>query len=294
MCIPVEENRLFKVVHPFFHIAVSSADYKKDVLYSSKDNPLLPRFEMRFYHSGRELVQIGQERYCYGEALVRMRRFDDTGTSPFLGVSHSVFVIDEKLIPNLLSQPEYKEVFMLLYTLYHISSHDGMMHGVFKDSSKAVQDVLSKDPIGSRFLGAFDGQCLTYEINYLRLTRHMFELCCKWNTTLKKDVESLYEQVCELTKHWPDVLGQYIRFIALNRVSRLIDTKLGKLPPLFVELLARSNGVGKVFVDDWYKMNFLIHTDHQKEALLFDDGPPVSYASMTRTMFDVYRDFYPK
>ncbi len=281
------EGMIFKVIHSWLHIAVSSADYKDDVMYCSKDNTF-PRYEMRFYHSGKEMVQIEGQNYTYGEAIMRMRRFDDDGKTLLLAVSHPVFVIDEKLLPELLVQTEYNTVFRLLYTLYHISSHDGMLHGVFMDSSEGIQTSLSKDPVGSRFLGTFDYQCLTYEINYLRLMRHLFELSCKYNTTLKKDTESLYWQICELTKDWPSALGQYIRFIAFARIIRLVDIKPEKLFPLFTELCEKETGIGKIFPTDSMKIKILIHCCPENEALLFDGGPPVSYESMTRVMFDLY------
>lgn len=286
--MPTEENYLFKVIHPFFHIAVSSADYKKDILYKSKDNTF-PTFEMLFYHSGREMVQIGNHKYTYGEALMRMRRFEHIGMSPLLAISQSVFIIDEKLIPELLIQPEYNSVFRLLYTLYHLSSHDGMLHGLFKDSSRKIQDLLSEDPIGSRFLGTFDRKCLIYEVNYLRLMRHLFDVCCKKNDALKTDVYSLYLQVCEITKAWPTVLGQYIRFIAFDRVSRLISIKSEILFPKFIGLIEVATGIERIFDDHGMRIKFLIHHNaSEKEAVLFDGGPSVSYRSMVRAMFEVY------
>lgn len=283
----LQEGFKFKVAHPWFHMAVSSADYKADILYCSKDNTF-PRYEMLFYHSGKEMIQIGKERYVYGEALMRMRQFDHDGKTHCIGISHPVFLIDEKLLPELLIQTEYNLVFRLLYTLYHVSSHDGMLHGLFMDSSEAVQAELSKDSVGSRFLGSFDGQCLTYEINYLRLMRHLFELSCKHNVTLKKDVELLYWQICELTRGWPIVLGQYIRFIAFDRISRLINIRPEKIFPVFIELNERETDIGKVFPTDRMKINFLIHQTNESEAILFDGGPPVSYEIMARTMLNVY------
>lgn len=284
-----------KSVFSWFHIAVSSAEFEGKIAhYQTKEdnNPV----GVYSYYSGKESVQIANERYIYGEAIIRTERFDHDGVSPFLFLSFPALIIDERLVPQFMEQVNSREVLELLYILFHISSHDGMLHSLFMDSSPRVKQLMLEKPWTSRFLEIHDedGMFYTYEMNYLRMTRHMFDLCCNENPFLRSGVESLYTSIHVLTKDWPKVLREYFQFIAYNRISRLLMI----IPPvphiLYAELSSNNGGTAKLKPTSWEYLLHMMHSNPQREALVYGrDRCPCGFAEiqyhwMARSMLELY------
>ncbi len=282
----------FKPIAPWSHIVTSSKYYNFDRVKQNKPK-IKPLF--RFKEVGEESVKIRGTRYICCEAVIVVEKDCvnsdmpiDTSLVPIWSY-HPTIVLDEKIIPQLITQPEWPQILEIIYTLFTVSSHSNMVHNLFIETSEVFQEhVVNNDSIMWKLLQDHYYSYNMYELNYSRMMREMFDLMNASNPTLRTDVKALLSQLHELSKNWPFVLREYVRFIATERVARILYV----LPDLKLERYLKSFPGPLINITNDKFLYEVIHSHKRKEALIYNryrrKVTSVSWESMTKFVLDYY------
>jgi hypothetical protein len=246
-----------------------------------------------------ELVTINNARYIYGESVVYVDHgIQVNSISPYaVRVAFPLIVIDARIVPELLKQRCVMEVCRAIHTLFILSSHDGLEHSVFSETDPVFRSNLqeSNSPcmhLLHRGYYTFD----MFELNFMRLMSDMFDGACVENLLLFGEFISVYKTIVEMTESWESTVRSYVRYIAWERVTRLIyvqmlrDVDIPKTEFAGLDMSTYSYGVYPTYMFQ----NSIIHTNPSWEGALVlkKDQEPIHipYSQMVQCMFDYYEE----
>lgn len=282
-----------KIVIPWFHFVFGSADQCHDTRFVAENGEAL-LLDFSYVGDGGEYVKMDDLLYQYGEARVIAERQIVKRGKVHTRMLPSTFVIDWRFVEAFKQQKEYYPVLERIYTLYYFAGHTPAIHSLFMETSPSIREKIKSDPVMSKLTKNmyfnFDG----YEINYLRMHKHMIELMCKENSKLYEGILELVMQVYSLTREWEKSLQEYIQFIAFERAGRIINIEKF-FPSLRREkyVAAPLIGGGKARNQEWNDLYHFTHSFDTREAIVSEEGNlnmgEISYEDMTKFMFDLYK-----
>ncbi|MCC6520467.1 hypothetical protein IT403_00575 [Candidatus Nomurabacteria bacterium] len=283
------QNGGMKIVLPWMHVVTSSAHYSF-IPPKEMTRPV----DVQFCYTGEEYVEIDGIRYALGEAKIVADRFpaQHDAFTPHLRLIQPTIIFDEKLIPFLVNQKEWPRVLEIIYLLYHMTSHDGLIHSVFMETCEKIRATAGKDSVMKKFYECHYYCYTMYEMNFARMMRAVFDLIGEINVTLRKNTEDLLSEVESLCKNWLPVLRQYICFIATQRMIRFVPISYSEDLPRYLGGLVKGglSTIEEISKDD-YLYN-IIHSQVDKEALLHEghrgEIKSLSFEDMTKFMFNCY------
>lgn len=290
----------FRFVSNWFHLLVSSAFFNKDkgILYKGSKGPIY----MDFYHPGlKELVLINGKKYIYGEAGLTVDigyKFEESFLVRF---THPVIVFDQRIIHSILKQNFHEKVLEIIQFLYVISSHDGLIHSSFAEGNEPLQTELEKEEGLLRLLweGGNYFTCFTCELNYVRMMRSVFDLVTENNQTIREDVSFQFWLLELLTENWDPVCRSYVRYMAHERIERLMiyKTKKEDFHRKFIKTKTKD-GKSMLYPPGEY-LEWFTHSHRDREAMVHANGRNskkmgfVSWKQMTDSMFNAYSRINP-
>lgn len=290
-----ETRNPVKNIVPFFHFLLPSSVFRDENFHPH--TVCGTRFEMEFSYTGKEMVRIHGTRYVYGEAGVVI---DKINNEKFLLRTHvPAVVFDDKILPLLRHQPRFDEVIENLYLLYHMASHDSWIHSVFLETLPAIREIIKTDPVMEKFTHQYYFCYDMYEMNFMRLNRQMLNAACEKNSNLHTEVHDSYWNIRLMTADWHPVARDYIRFIARERLGRLLPNTIYEPPRTYISdlPLAGKKTTRPSYGNPSKYLQYITHGRSDRDtALVHNDDSTIeeiSYEAMARSMLECLKKVNP-
>ncbi len=223
-------NHSYKMINGWFHILTSSDQYSTKQNFIFSKDLLREPITLKFLYTGQEFVELDGKQYAYGEGKIYLDKLPYKKYEFHLTINHPTIIFDAAIIPIMQKQESYRKVIRLIHILYHVTSHDGLLHSVFMETDPKVRSLIAKDTFLKNMLNQYYFCYDTFEIAYVRFMRQIFDLAVDLNPNFEKEIMDIVGKIHQLTADWPELAKDYVQFISHERLSRIVPIDSSPFP----------------------------------------------------------------
>jgi len=284
ICLVDEDNSVFtKTLNPWLHLIVRSdiLEERKEFVYNNRHDSNFIHY--RYRTVWEEHVEIDWEHYMLWEANIDFFRknleVETDNKDPYISLINSAIVIDKKILNPLYKQENHQYVLKMIYAIYHLSSHDLFLHWPFNEWDKFFRNKIKKSDVAQLtnvYFLCYD----TFEINYVRMMKAIWESSCNENKELVGKLYKLIRLFLDATKDRPDLLKKYFmynfnqRLYRLSKTDYIIYNDVQWCIPYFKMWKWEKRIEINLSNDNYF--DYMLHSNNQKEVLFHKDENDLS------------------